>query len=108
MRGYVKAALVATATLLGLHVALKYDSWCALGGDPEMDRLLGDVSRALKTTNVTFWVTGGTALGLARHGELIRHDDDVDFCIETSVRLGGIAFASFGVTSGRKQFEYAT
>ena len=95
-------------TLFSGHFATKHGSWCTLGASPEMDALLGHTAAALRTTNVSFWVTGGTALGLARSGELIPHDDDVDMCIEERVSLNGSAFAAFNVVHWNDNTRYAT
>ena len=101
--------LVATAmTILFCQLAIKHSSWCTLGENPGMDALLGDAADALRTENVSFLVTGGTALGLARSGKLISHDDDIDFCIEEAVSLSGSAFETFIVIYWNDNTRYAT
>ena len=39
------------------------------------------VVKLLSDAGLTFWSSGGTTLGIVRHGGLIPWDDDLDFCI---------------------------
>jgi len=39
------------------------------------------VAKVLREQGVLFWTTGGTSLGIVRHGGLIPWDDDLDICI---------------------------
>ena len=39
------------------------------------------VDEVLTTNSVPYWTSGGTTLGIVRHGGLIPWDDDIDICI---------------------------
>jgi lipopolysaccharide cholinephosphotransferase len=39
------------------------------------------MSRVFSSAGLVYWTTGGTTLGILRHGGLIPWDDDLDFCI---------------------------
>jgi len=43
--------------------------------------LARDLSSILERHNITFWTSGGSTLGIVRHGGLIPWDDDLDICI---------------------------
>ena len=45
------------------------------------------VAAVLETAGLTYWTTGGTTLGLVRHGGLIPWDDDIDICIPEQVSV---------------------
>lgn len=98
----------ATLLLVGSHFSVKHSAWCTLGSSPEMARLLGETAATLYSANVSFWVTGGTALGLARSGDLLAHDDDADICVEDALPLDNLAFSEFDVTRWEKGERYAT
>ena len=44
------------------------------------------VSQVLRDHGVLFWSSGGTTLGIVRHGGLIPWDDDLDICITEQVK----------------------
>ncbi len=44
------------------------------------------VSSLLEKIGLFYWTTGGTSLGIVRHGGLIPWDDDLDICILEQVR----------------------
>lgn len=46
--------------------------------------MFGVVTNALRASNVTFWMDGGTLLGSYRHHNLIPWDDDVDLVLRQS------------------------
>jgi len=46
--------------------------------------MFGAVTDALRASNVTFWMDGGTLLGSYRHHNLIPWDDDVDLVLQRS------------------------
>ena len=39
------------------------------------------ISKVFKDAGLTYWSSGGTTLGIIRHGGLIPWDDDIDLCI---------------------------
>jgi len=39
------------------------------------------ISKILNNAGMTYWTSGGTTLGIIRHGGLIPWDDDLDICI---------------------------
>ena len=45
------------------------------------------ISRIFKEAGLTYWSSGGTTLGIVRHGGLIPWDDDLDICIHEKVTL---------------------
>ena len=47
-------------------------------------KMFGVVTDALRASNVTFWMDGGTLLGSYRHHNLIPWDDDVDLVLRRS------------------------
>ena len=47
-------------------------------------KMFGVVAGALRASNVTFWINGGTLLGSYRHHNLIPWDDDVDVVLRRS------------------------
>jgi hypothetical protein len=49
-------------------------------------RVLRDVAEVLHTHGVTYWSDFGTLLGLARDGDIILGDKDVDLCVLDSDR----------------------
>ena len=53
--------------------------------DPQTVRRLYELARRISQVfsagGLRYWTTGGTTLGIVRHGGLIPWDDDLDFCI---------------------------
>ena len=45
------------------------------------------ISSVLKEAGLTYWSSGGTTLGIVRHGGLIPWDDDIDICVLEKVCL---------------------
>ena len=39
------------------------------------------IARILREAGLCYWTSGGTTLGIVRHGGLIPWDDDIDICI---------------------------
>ena len=39
------------------------------------------IARVFKEAGLLYWTSGGTTLGILRHGGLIPWDDDLDICI---------------------------
>ena len=39
------------------------------------------IAKILKEAKLLYWTSGGTTLGIVRHGGLIPWDDDLDICI---------------------------
>ena len=60
------------------------------------------VGRLLSGEGVFYWTSGGTTLGIVRHGGLIPWDDDIDLCVLE--KAGGVVelqFFLFLVEGGR-------
>ena len=45
------------------------------------------IAKVLKEASLLYWTSGGTTLGIVRHGGLIPWDDDLDICILEEVFL---------------------
>ena len=45
------------------------------------------ISSVLKEAGLTYWSSGGTTLGIVRHGGLIPWDDDIDICVLEKVHI---------------------
>ena len=45
----------------------------------ELYQMAHDVTAVFEKHELKYWADGGTALGIARHGGVIPHDDDLDF-----------------------------
>ena len=41
-----------------------------------------DFHHMCKAESITYWICSGTLLGSVRHGDIIKHDDDVDVCVK--------------------------
>jgi phosphorylcholine metabolism protein LicD len=50
----------------------------------QAEQLLSDVISVFESCNVTYWLEGGTLLGLRREGRLLPWDDDLDISIHES------------------------
>lgn len=96
-------ALVSGAGLLLLAVVMMRTVWGSCAVDPNMRKLLGDVSGALAHSNFTYWIDYGTLLGAMREGHLIPWEFDVDLGIqeEECERLMGASRSLFGETGYR-------
>ena len=50
------------------------------------------ISKIFKDAGLTYWSSGGTTLGIIRHGGLIPWDDDIDLCILEKVNKDSSKF----------------
>ena len=50
------------------------------------------IARVFKEAGLEYWSSGGTTLGIVRHGGLIPWDDDLDICIHEKVNLHKLHF----------------
>ncbi|MCK5442432.1 MAG: LicD family protein [Maribacter sp.] len=50
----------------------------------EAEKLLSDVITVFESCHITYWLEGGTLLGLRREGRLLPWDDDLDISIHES------------------------
>lgn len=50
----------------------------------QAENLLSDVTSIFETCNITYWLEGGTLLGLRREGRLLPWDNDLDISIHNS------------------------
>ncbi len=50
----------------------------------QAENLLSDVITIFESCNITYWLEGGTLLGLRREGRLLPWDDDLDISIHES------------------------
>ncbi len=50
----------------------------------QAENLLSDVIAIFESCNITYWLEGGTLLGLRREGRLLPWDDDLDISIHES------------------------
>jgi phosphorylcholine metabolism protein LicD len=41
-----------------------------------------DFDRICRDNNITYWADSGTLLGAVRDGGIIKHDDDIDVCVD--------------------------
>ncbi len=69
---------------------LKYTDELTVRRVYSLARLL---SSLLEKIGLFYWTTGGTTLGIVRHGGLIPWDDDLDICILEQVRARQLLFS---------------
>jgi len=50
----------------------------------EAEKLLADAITVLESCHITYWLEGGTLLGLRREGRLLPWDDDLDISVHAS------------------------
>jgi len=69
--------------------------------------LADKISRLFAQIGLLYWTSGGTTLGIVRHGGLIPWDDDLDICIlqedEKKLTEFGSAFEQAGLVIQRSQ-----
>ena len=56
-------------------------------------QLARTVARVFREAALTYWSSGGTTLGIVRHGGLIPWDDDIDLCILEKVNTSSVPLA---------------